>query len=90
MDGGPCKIGRRTALSPAALVGDVTQAFGKLADGAMRQDGRNAPRLALPRTLAGAIELTLRFANGTLLTMQARALALTVTDGARFAEDLSC
>jgi hypothetical protein len=78
------------SLAQATLVGDFTQAFGKLADGAVHQDGRNAPRLALPGALAGAVELTLTFANGTLLTVQAPALVLTVTDDARFAEDLSC
>jgi hypothetical protein len=78
------------SLAQATLVGDATQAFGKVADGALRQDSHNAPRLALPGTLPGAIELTLRFANGTLLTVQALALVLTVADDARFAADLSC
>ncbi len=74
----------------ARLQGDATLAFGKVADGSLRQDSRLAPRLPLPGTLAGAIELTLHFANGTLLTVHAASLRLSMANDARFVEDLSC
>lgn len=78
------------ALTDATLAGDPTHAFGRLADGSLRHEGRKIARLALPATFAGELELTLRFANGTQLTARGRALALDVADDARFTEDLSC
>jgi len=78
------------SLARATLVGDSAHAIGKVADGAVRQDGRNLSRLALPGTLAGELELTLRLANGTLLAARGHSLTLTVADDARFAQDLSC
>lgn len=78
------------ALTDATLAGDPTHAFGRLADGSLRHDGRRIARPALPATLAGELELTLRFANGTQLTARGGALALDVADDARFTEDLSC
>ena len=77
-------------LSDATLLGDTTPAFGKLVEGHLRHDGHDIGRPAVPVTLAGRIELALRFANGTQLTTHGRSLALNVADGARFAEDLSC
>ncbi len=77
-------------LAPATLAGDTAHAVGKIGDGGVRQDGRTLSRLALPGTLAGELELTLRFANGTPLTVRGRALTLSVADDARFAQDLSC
>jgi hypothetical protein len=77
-------------LADATLAGDTAHAFGKLAEGRLRQDGRDIAALAVPVTLAGRIELTLRFANGTQLSARGRSLALSVADDARFAEDLSC
>ena len=78
------------ALSDATLAGDTVLAFGKLIEGRLRRDGCDIGRPAVPVTLAGRIELALRFANGTQLTAHGRSLALSVADGARFAEDLSC
>ncbi|MCK9685171.1 hypothetical protein [Scleromatobacter humisilvae] len=78
------------ALADATLAGDPSHAFGKLAEGHLRHDGHDIARPALPATLSGRIELTLRFANGTQLAAHAGALALAAADGARFAEDLSC
>ena len=77
-------------LTRATLVGDPAHAIGKVAEGAVRQDGRNLSRLALPGTLAGELELTLRLANGTLLAARGHSLTLTVADDTRFAQDLSC
>ena len=77
-------------LSDATLLGDVALAFGKVADGHLRHDGRDIARPALPDTRSGQIELALRFANGTHVTARGRSLALSVADDARFAEDLSC
>ena len=77
-------------LAPATLVGDTAHAVGKIGDGGVRQDGCMLSRLALPGTLAGELELTLRFANGTPLAVRGRALTLSVADDARFAQDLSC
>jgi hypothetical protein len=77
-------------LARAALAGDTAHAVGKISEGGVRQDGRIVSRLALPGTLTGELELTLRFANGTPLTLHAHALTLSVADDARFAEDLSC
>ena len=78
------------ALSDATLAGDTAHAFGKLAEGRLRHEGRDIGRPAIPLALAGEIELTLRFANGTQLTAHSRSLALSAVDSARFADDLSC
>ena len=78
------------ALSAATLDGDPAPAFGKLAEGRLRQDGRDIARPTLPGTLAGPIELALRFANGTQLVARGGSLALNVGEDARFAPDLSC
>jgi hypothetical protein len=80
----------RLVLDGAAPAGDLAHAFGKIAEGALRHDGRTIARPALPATLAGDLELTLRFANGTLLAAHGRMLTLAVADDARFAPDLSC
>ena len=77
-------------LSDATLAGDAPHAFGKLSEGRLRHDGRDIARPTVPGTLAGRIELTLRFANGTQVIAHGRSLALVVADGARFAPDLSC
>ena len=78
------------ALSDAILAGDTAHAFGRLAEGRVRHDGRDIVRPALPDTLSGRIELALRFANGAQLIAQGGSLALSVADDTRFAEDLSC
>ena len=80
----------RLTLVDATLAGDTAHAFGKIAEGALRHDGRAVARPALPATLAGELELTLRFANGALLAARGRVLTLAVSDDARFAPDLSC
>lgn len=77
-------------LSDATLDGDAAHAFGKLSEGRLRLDGQPVASLELPATLAGDIDLALRFANGTSLSLRGRALALAAADGARFAADLSC
>jgi hypothetical protein len=77
-------------LARATLAGDPAHAFGKITEGALRQDGRDVPDLALPAMLAGTLELTLRLANGTLLAARGRTLTLAAADGARFTQDLSC
>jgi len=78
------------SLVDATLAGDPTHAFGRVAEGRLRQDGRDIPRPSLPDTLAGELELSLRMANGTQLTCTARSLALDAGDVTRFTEDLSC
>jgi hypothetical protein len=77
-------------LSQAAWTGELGQAFGKLGDGSLRVAGTLVPRPALPAEFAGDIALTLRFANGTVLAAQGRALAWTVADEERFTPDHSC
>ena len=78
------------ALSEATLAGDAPHAFGRLAEGRLCHDDHDIPRPALPGTLAGQLELALRFANGTLLTLCGRTLALSLAADAHFKEDLSC
>lgn len=78
------------ALTEATLAGDASLAFGKVSEGLLRHDGRDARTLALPGTLAGEVQLTLRFANDTALTLRGRTLAAGIDGGPRFAEDLSC
>ncbi len=78
------------SLADATLAGDQAHAFGRLAEGRLRLDGRDIPRPSLPDTLAGDLALSLRFANGTQLTATARALTLAADDATRFKEDLSC
>ena len=77
-------------LSDATLDGDTAHAFGKLSEGRLRLAGQPVARLALPGTLAGDLELALRFANGTSLSLRGHALALAAADDARFAADMSC
>ncbi len=77
-------------LAGATLAGDAALAFGKVAEGRLRHDGRAATRLAVPGTSAGDVELALRLANGTQFVVRGHALTLTVADDARFAPDLSC
>ena len=77
-------------LADATLAGDATHAFGKIAEGRLRHDGTALPRLALPATLAGELELSLRLTNGTSLAVRATALAAAAAPDAVFTEDLSC
>jgi hypothetical protein len=77
-------------LAAATLAGDAPHAFGKITEGRLRRDGAPVAPLPLPATLAGDLELSLRFANGTSLSIRARALTLAVAPGAVFTQDLSC
>jgi len=77
-------------LASGAFTGDLTHAIGRIAEARVRNAGRDVLRLALPSTLAGDLELSLRFANGTQLAARGQALALTAADDARFTPDLSC
>jgi hypothetical protein len=77
-------------MTPASLSGDTAHAFGKITEGTLHQGGAPVARLEIPATLAGELELALRFANGTLLTLRGQSLTLAVAEGARPAEDLSC
>jgi len=77
-------------LSDATLQGNAALAFGKLAEGQLRHDGRAIAHPALPGMLKGDVALALRCANGTTLALGGRALALAVAGDARFAADLSC
>ncbi len=80
------------ALSEATLAGEATHAFGRIAQGRLRHDAHDVPCLALPGKLAGRLELALRFANDTWLTLNGRTLALSLPGDALslFKEDLSC
>ena len=78
------------SLSDATLDGDAAHAFGKLTEGRLRLDGRPVTRPALPGSLAGELELALRFANGSALSLRGRGLELAVADGTGFVPDLSC
>ena len=77
-------------FADATLAGDAAHAFGRLGEGRLRQDGQDVIRPVLADTLAGALELTLQFTNGTLLTVHGRSLASSLSDDSRFTEDLSC
>ena len=77
-------------LADATLAGDVAHAFGKVAEGRLRHDGVALPRIALPATLAGDLELSLRLANGTSLALRGTALTAAAAPDAVFTEDLSC
>ena len=74
----------------AAVHGDTTHAFGKIAEGRLRHDDHGVARLAVPGTSTGELELTLRLANGTQLVVRGHALEAGAADGARFTPDLSC
>ena len=77
-------------LGDATLAGDPPLAFGRLAEGRLRHDGRDIPAPTLPAALAGELELALRFANGAQLTALGHAIVMSVDDDTRFKEDLSC
>ena len=74
----------------AAVHGDTTHAFGRIAEGRLRHGDHGVARLAVPGTLTGDIELTLRLANGTQFVARGHALVASVAAEARFAPDLSC
>jgi hypothetical protein len=77
-------------LSPAAITGDLGQAFGKVTEGWLRQDGQSVGTLSLPVALSGEVALLLRFANGAQVNASGRALAISAGPDAVFFEDLSC
>jgi hypothetical protein len=77
-------------LTGAALAGDTAHAFGRIAQGKLRHDGVALARLALPATLTGDLELSLRLANGASLSVRATALTLAPAPDAVFTEDRSC
>jgi len=76
-------------LADATVQGEASQAFGRIAAGRLRVDGRDLA-LQLPQQATGAIELDLRLANGAQVVVQAAALAARAADDTRFTEDLSC
>jgi hypothetical protein len=69
---------------------DPGGAFGRIAEGRLRVDGRELIRAGLPQALAGDVELALRLANGTALLLRGRTLDLSAARDARFVPDLSC
>ena len=74
----------------AAVHGDTTHAFGKIAEGRLRHGDHGVARLAVPGMSSGDLELALRLANGTQFVVRGRALEASASDGARFTPDLSC
>ena len=76
-------------IAQATLAGDATHAFGKIIEGALRHGG-DVVALTPPDALQGAIELSLRLANGTQFALHGDRLAATLADDARFTADLSC
>jgi hypothetical protein len=77
-------------FSGAALHGDATHAFGKIAQGRLRHGDKGVAQPAVPGALAGDFELALRLANGTQVVVRGQALVASVDGGARFTPDLSC
>ena len=77
-------------LAAATLSGDAAHAFGKITEGRLRHDGADVARLPLPATLAGDLELSLRLANGTTLSVRAAGLTLAAAPDAVFTPDFSC
>jgi hypothetical protein len=77
-------------LADAPLAGGTPGAFGKITEGRLRQEGVAVTRLPLPARLAGALELSLRFASGSSLSVRAAALTLAAAPDAVFTEDHSC
>lgn len=77
-------------LSRAAVTGELGQALGKVVEGGVRHDGRSLATVPLPEALSGALELLLRFANGSQVAARGRALAVSAGPGAVYTEDLSC
>jgi hypothetical protein len=82
--------GLALVLDEARVAGDPAAAFGRLAEGHVRLDGRDIGRPVLPQTITGDVELALRFANGATLAARGTRLHLRLADDARFTEDLSC
>ncbi len=77
-------------LTGTLPAGGTPDAFGKITEGHLRQDGVAVTRLPVPARLAGELELSLRFANGSSLSVRAAALTLATAPDAVFTEDLSC
>jgi hypothetical protein len=78
------------SLAEPRLAGDTALAIGRLVGATVRQDGRLVAAFPLPAAWTGALELTLQFANGTLLSAQGSTLTLAAGIDAAFTEDLSC
>ena len=78
------------AFTGAAVHGDTTHAFGRIAEGRLCRDDRGVERLAVPGTSTGDLELALRLANGTQFVVRAQTLEAGAADGGRFTPDLSC
>jgi hypothetical protein len=81
--------GVSVTLAHATLDGDAATAFGRIAEGRLRVDGRDRPA-GIPQAVAGTIELQLRLANGTSLGLRGGELTIAAADDARFSPDLSC
>jgi len=82
-------------MSAATLQGDASHAFGKIAEAGLGDGTGLSRRLEVPGTLSATregelVSLALRLANGTQLVIGGDRLDATLSDDARFTEDLSC
>jgi hypothetical protein len=84
------QAGVALALAGARWAGDPRAAIGRIAQGRLRVDGAESRALAIPARRDGAVALSLRFANGATLDVEADGLACDVAAGATFREDFSC
>jgi hypothetical protein len=84
------QAGVTLALPGARCAGDPAAAFGRLAEGRLRVDGLESRTLAVPARVAGAVALSLHFANGAALDIAADGLACDVAADGAFKEDFSC
>ena len=77
-------------LGAAKWHGDTSNAFGRIAEAALRHGDHALSTLPIPGTLIGELELALRLANGTQFVLRCESLEASVDDDARFTLDMSC
>jgi hypothetical protein len=78
-------------LTDARVTGDIASAFGRLADGRWQAQGQPPQRtLSVPQTVDQPVRLSLAWANGTALDLQATALRAVFSGTPGYRDSLAC
>lgn len=82
-------------LTDARVTGDIASAFGRLADGRWQAEGQGQGQppqrtLSVPQTVDQPVRLSLAWANGTALDLQATALRAVFSGTPGYRDSLAC
>ena len=77
-------------LAGAETEGPLQDGFGRLAEGELRVGADRIHPVLLPFVAQGPVRVSLRFNNGTQLSMQASAVTLRFGGDPRFMESYAC